>query len=225
MALFFHHSPPARSILIPIDRFSTLPVEIKLNILEHISFEEAARASISRTINWSEHPQVILDKPLFDEWGRWIRLDPGAWADKVTRILSNHHEVPIRKFILHIPDMQFKWALYINIWLSCLSKNSINKLSVDNWSIFTFKLSSLLFECSELTRLMLHNCAFYKSFGVFQNLRFLRFENIAFGSVKVGELTLSIPSLVQAELVDCTGRRQDSRILLLPAVVESTLMM
>ncbi|XP_028065113.1 uncharacterized protein LOC114268195 isoform X2 [Camellia sinensis] len=78
MALFFHHSPPARSILIPIDRFSTLPVEIKLNILEHISFEEAARASISRTINWSEHPQVILDKPLFDEWGRWIRLDPGG---------------------------------------------------------------------------------------------------------------------------------------------------
>ncbi|KAL7196711.1 hypothetical protein ACSBR1_036675 [Camellia fascicularis] len=117
---FFHHPPPARSILIPIetrsdravptiDRFSTLPVEIKLNILEHIPFEEAARTSISRTINWSEHPQVILDKLLFDERGRWIRLDPGAWADEVTRILSNHHKglIPIRKFILHIPDMQF----------------------------------------------------------------------------------------------------------------------
>ncbi|CAL5391979.1 unnamed protein product [Camellia sinensis] len=60
---------------------------------------------------------------------------------------------------------------------------------------------------SELTRLMLRNCAFYKSFGSFQNLRFLHLEKIAFGSVKVGDVTLSTPSLVWAELIDCTGFR------------------
>ncbi|GMP83051.1 hypothetical protein CsSME_00037116 [Camellia sinensis var. sinensis] len=58
--------------------------------------------------------------------------------------------------------MQYKWGLYINIWLSCLSRNSIKELSVDNWNIITYKLSSILVECSELTRLMLRNCAFYK---------------------------------------------------------------
>ncbi|XP_028055097.1 F-box/FBD/LRR-repeat protein At1g13570-like [Camellia sinensis] len=218
---FFHHSPPACSILIPIetrsdravptrDRFSTLPVEIKLNILEHIPFEEAARTSIlSRTSNWSEYPQVILDKLLFEERGRWISLLPTAWVTKVAEILNNHRKgpIPIRKFIIHIPDMVFKWGLYINIWISFLSKNGIKELSVDNWNIITCELSYFLFECYELTRLMLRNCTFYKSFGGFQNLRFLRLEKIAFGSVIVGDVTLrlSTPSLVRAELVECLG--------------------
>ncbi|XP_028055110.1 uncharacterized protein LOC114259296 [Camellia sinensis] len=218
---FFHCSPPARSILVPIetrsnravptgDRFCTLPIEIKLNILEHIPFEEAARTSIlSSTSNWSEHSQVILDKLLFEERGRWIALHPTAWVNKVTEILTIHREglIPIRKFILHIPDMQFNWALYINIWISFLSSNGIKALSVDNWNIITYKLSSFLLECYELTRLMLRNCIFKQPVEGFRNLQFLCLEKIAFGSDIVGDVTLSTPSLVQAELVDCMGFR------------------
>ncbi|CAL5349766.1 unnamed protein product [Camellia sinensis] len=205
----FHDSPPAHSRFSTLhSRFSTLPVEVKLKILEHIPFEEAARTSIlSRTSNWSEHSQVILDKLLFEERGRWIALHPTEWVNKVTKILSNHREglIPIRKFILHIPDMQFNWALYINIWIPFLSSNGIRELSVDNWNINTFKLSSFLLECYELTRLILRNCIFKKSVEGFRNLRFLHLEKIAFGSKIVGAVTISAPSLVRSELVDCTG--------------------
>ncbi|XP_028079232.1 putative FBD-associated F-box protein At5g56560 isoform X2 [Camellia sinensis] len=205
----FHDSPPAHSRFSTLhSRFSTLPVEVKLKILEHIPFEEAARTSIlSRTSNWSEHSQVILDKLLFEERGRWIALHPTEWVNKVTKILSNHREglIPIRKFILHIPDMQFNWALYINIWIPFLSSNGIRELSVDNWNINTFKLSSFLLECYELTRLILRNCIFKQSVEGFRNLRFLHLEKIAFGSKIVGAVTISAPSLVRSELVDCTG--------------------
>ncbi|KAL7251140.1 hypothetical protein ACSBR1_013050 [Camellia fascicularis] len=193
-----------------MDWVSSLPLDIQRNILGRIPFEEVAGTSISsRRSNWSEH-SLILDKLLFEERGQWIdELHPSAWVNKVEEILNNHREglIPIQKFVLHIPDMQYKWGLYINIWLSYLSSNSIKELSVDNCNVITYKLSSILFEWSELTRLMLRNCAFYKSFGSFQNLRFLHLEKIAFGSVKVGDVTLSTPSLVWAELIDCTGFR------------------
>ncbi|CAL5419050.1 unnamed protein product [Camellia sinensis] len=143
---------------------------------------------MSRTSNWSEHSLVILDKLLFEERGRWIALHPTEWVNKVTKILSNHREglIPIRKFVLHIPDMQFNWALYINIWIPFLSSNGIRELSVDNWNINTCKPSSFLLECYELTRLMLRNCIFKQSVEGFSNLRFLHLEKIAFGSKIVG---------------------------------------
>ncbi|GMP83052.1 hypothetical protein CsSME_00037117 [Camellia sinensis var. sinensis] len=199
-------SPPAQS------RFSTLPEELRRKILGYFSFEDVARTGIlsiifSSTRNWSEHSQVVLDKLLFERRGRWIARHPSAWVDKVEEILNNHREglIPIQKFVLHIPNMQYKWGLYINIWLSYLSKNSIKELSVDNWNIITCKLSSILFEFPELARLMLRNCTFYKPFWVFQNLRFLRLEKIAFGSKIVDAVTISAPSLVLSEFVDCTG--------------------
>ncbi|XP_028071726.1 F-box protein At1g80960-like [Camellia sinensis] len=154
---FFHHSPPACSILISIetrsdravptmDWVSSLPSDIQRNILGRIPFEEVAGTSIlSTTSNWSEH-SVILDKLLFEERGQWIdELHPSAWVNKVEEILNNHREglIPIQKFVLHIPDMQYKWGLFINIWLSYLSSNSIKELSVDNCNVITYMLSSI----------------------------------------------------------------------------------
>ncbi|KAL7196706.1 hypothetical protein ACSBR1_036670 [Camellia fascicularis] len=213
---FSHHSSPA-PILISIetrsgravptmDWVSSLPSDIQLNILGRIPFEEVAGTGIlSTTSNWSEH-SVILDKLLFKHRGRWIEPHLTEWKDKVTEILTNCKDhIPIRKFILHIPEMHFQWGLYINPWLSLLPRDSIKEVSLDNWNITTYKLSAILFDFSELTRLMLRNCAFYKPFWVFQNLRFLRLEKIAFGSVKVGDVELSTPSLERVELVDCRG--------------------
>ncbi|XP_028122137.1 uncharacterized protein LOC114319338, partial [Camellia sinensis] len=180
--------------------FSALPIELKLQMLEYFSFEDVTRTGIlSSTSNWSEHPQFILDKCLFEERGRWIEPDAIAWMQKVVEILNNHPKGPIRKFILHIPDMEFNWDRYINIWIPFLWSNGIKELSMDNWNIITYKF--LLFsECYELTRLKLYNCAFHKSFGSFQNLRFLHLDKIAFGSDTVGDITLSTPSLVQRSL-------------------------
>ncbi|CAL5421455.1 unnamed protein product [Camellia sinensis] len=101
--------------------------------------------------------------------------------------------------------MQFNWEPFINNWIAFLSWKGIEVLSLDNWNITTYELSLFLFECCELTRLKLRNCAFHKSFGSFQNLQVLHLEKIAFGSNIDRILTISAPSLMWLELVDCMG--------------------
>ncbi|KAL7170807.1 hypothetical protein ACSBR2_035641 [Camellia fascicularis] len=101
--------------------------------------------------------------------------------------------------------MQFNWEPFINNWIAFLSWKGIEVLSLDNWNITTYEISLFLSQCYELTRLKLRNCAFHKSFGSFQKLRHLRLEKIEFGSKIVGAVTISAPSLVRSEFVDCTG--------------------
>ncbi|KAI7998774.1 hypothetical protein LOK49_LG10G00541 [Camellia lanceoleosa] len=212
---FFHDSPPARSILIPIetrsdravptrDRFSTLPVDMKLKILELIPFEEAARTRIlSSTSNWSEHSQVILDKLLFEERGRWISRHPTAWVTKVAEILNNHRKgpIPIRKFIIHIPDMAL-----------CR-----DKVLVKRFFHHSPPARSILIPIETRSDRAVHTGDRFSTLPVaikLYSLEHIPFEEAArtsfsssttFGSKIVGAVTISAPSLVRSELVDCAG--------------------
>lgn len=115
-----------------MDLISALPVDGRLEILQRVPFEEAARADIlSSTSIWSDRPQLVFNKFFFEERGRWIALDLTAWVDKVNETIRRH-DGPIGNVILHVSDKQFKWAPHINIWVFSLSRKSIEGLTVDN---------------------------------------------------------------------------------------------
>lgn len=192
-----------------VDRISDLPSNVISNILERLPLCEAVRTSaLSKQwrMHWVSMSELVFDHKFFGDAYKWRPQDMSSIEMLIGKILLHHHGT-VRKFSLHIPEW-FGYSLDINPWISYVSRNSVEELSIHgSLSQPKLKVPLYLSCCVELVRLELSNCIFFlpSTFEGFKNLVWFKAASVRFLQDSLGILIANCPLLVSLRLSRCDG--------------------
>ncbi|GJY37751.1 F-box/FBD/LRR-repeat protein-like protein [Tanacetum coccineum] len=137
------------------DIISSMPDDVINNILERLPIYEALRTGIlSREwrYKWMMLTQLVFDAPFYK------CLRGYRYCGKIISRLLLHLKGPITKFVLEIqkgcyPEIDEE---DINNWLLFLSRKGLKQLTLINHEDHSFRLTSHIFSCLELSHLELY---------------------------------------------------------------------
>ncbi|XP_049380462.1 F-box/FBD/LRR-repeat protein At1g13570-like [Solanum stenotomum] len=190
-----------------LDRLTDLPINVKHQIQEHLSVEEAARMSVlSRPWKhiWVSIPKLVFsadfchNKPLI--------------IDVINTILLQHCGA-IKTFLVNISSIPSSQHSVIDEWLLLLSRNGIMDLTLQNLdkdrlilNNAPYKLPSCLYGINKLESLSLSNCIFRPtcSFTGFHMLKNLSLLKVVL-HLDVATSFLWMPDLVFLQVKLCIG--------------------
>ncbi|KAH0713248.1 hypothetical protein KY289_009207 [Solanum tuberosum] len=191
-----------------LDRLTDLPINVKHQIQEHLSVEEAARMSVlSRPWKhiWVSIPKLVFsadfchNKPLI--------------IDIINTILLQHCGA-IKTFLVNISSIPSSQHSVIDEWLLLLSRNGIMDLTLENLdkdrlilNNAPYKLPSCLYGINKLESLRLSNCIFRPtcSFTGFHMLKNLSLLKVVLHLDVATSSFLWMPDLVFLQVKLCIG--------------------
>ncbi|XP_071716255.1 F-box/FBD/LRR-repeat protein At1g13570-like [Rutidosis leptorrhynchoides] len=188
------------------DIISRLPENVITHILDFLPIQYAVRTSIlSRNwrFKWTLLRHVVFDEKFFE----FLQVLGGEnWYDEsiINRLLL-HLKGCITKFHLYIPNDKVLDVMDVNHWVMILSRKGIKELYLTNMRATPIMLSTHLFSCVELERLVLRNCYLYPAptFCGFPNLLSLELYRVAFENGNFGELIAQCPLLEFLKVYYC----------------------
>ncbi|KAG5568651.1 hypothetical protein H5410_064331 [Solanum commersonii] len=190
-----------------LDRLTDLPIDVKHQIQEHLSVEEAARMSVlSRPWKhiWVSIPKLVFsadfchNKPLI--------------IDVINTILLQHCGA-IKTFLVNISSIPSSQHSIIDEWMLLLSRNGIMDLTLENLdkdrlilNNAPYKLPSCLYGINKLESLTLSKCIFrppcsFTGFHMLKNLSLLKVVLC----LDVATSFLWMPDLVILQVKLCSG--------------------
>ncbi|XP_074276835.1 F-box/FBD/LRR-repeat protein At1g13570-like [Silene latifolia] len=141
------------------------------------------------------------------------QADEGGYCDcrKSSRIISSillNHNGPVHDFNLYVPIEADDDHIYLNQWISFLSKNGVQKIEINNKDNGMY-IPSSIFRCSELVCLELAHFSlnsFPTFFHGFPKLKHLSLVNIIFTKRNIfRSLIENCGMLATLKLVGCFG--------------------
>lgn len=194
-----------------LDKISNLPSGITQQIFSYFSIKEAARTSV-----------------LSKDWRhRWTTLPCLVFDDKIdllTETIVSHvllsHSGPIHTFKLS--SRKCIDPHDIDQWIQYLSINSIKEFILkqrnsytSSYFISSYKISSSLFACQELTHLELHNCLLNppSTLKGFRMLKSLHIRRVTVARNVLEEMIFCCPrleSIIICHLVGATHLKIDA---------------
>ncbi|XP_074274736.1 F-box/FBD/LRR-repeat protein At1g13570-like isoform X4 [Silene latifolia] len=166
------------------DFFENAPDLVIDKILENLPIRMAAQTSVLSK-QWRR--AWLSLKILFFDSDFWKHSD---WQ-KCSRIISNillYHDGLVHKFDLRIPFDTSKDCMSHSQWISFLSKNGVRDLFIGNNPSSRIDISSYIFQCKKIVRLMLIGCNLNSpptDFSGFPNLRSLILLDVHFNKPNV----------------------------------------
>ncbi|XP_074274735.1 F-box/FBD/LRR-repeat protein At1g13570-like isoform X3 [Silene latifolia] len=142
------------------DFFENAPDLVIDKIVENLPIRIAAQTSVLSK-KW-RHAWLSLQRLIFDSDFQKQQENKDGSCDwrKSSRIISRillHHNGPIRIFDLYVPDDADEDHMNLRQWISFLSKNGVQMITVIHWDSKTY-IPSNIFWCSELVYLELAYC-------------------------------------------------------------------
>ncbi|KAI3683205.1 hypothetical protein L1987_83705 [Smallanthus sonchifolius] len=122
---------------------------------------------------------------------------------RVINQIMIHHNGPILKFVLFIPNIVLDSFQEVDQWMLILSRNGVRELIIGN-SNQIYPIPSSVFSCLEMRTLRLYNCIFKPplEFQGFLNLEIIILKRVNFGGY-LGGTVINLPHLTKLMLVEC----------------------
>ncbi|XP_016446510.1 F-box/FBD/LRR-repeat protein At1g13570 [Nicotiana tabacum] len=186
-----------------LDRLTDLPINVRHQIQEHMTIEDAARMSVLSSNwrhVWASNPKLRISADFCRK-----RNQTGT-IDIINRILLQHYG-PIKTFLLDISMIHPSELSVIDLWMLHLSRNGLVELTLRSLEYLNapYKLPSCVYGV-ELEHLNLSYCIFRPpcSFGGFHKLKSLKLDGVAF-ELDIATSFLSVPNLLDLMFVRCSG--------------------
>ncbi|XP_004298520.1 PREDICTED: F-box/FBD/LRR-repeat protein At1g13570-like [Fragaria vesca subsp. vesca] len=185
-----------------LDRISNFEIDITKKIFSYLSIKEAARTSVVSK-NW-RHKWTVLPCLVFDD-------ENGFSTEIIISDVLLYHSGSIDSFKLS--SRKNLHDGYIEQWLQNLSINSIKEIIVkkrDRYSS-SYRISSHLYSCRELTHLELYNCSLKPPLKPpstskgFEMLKSLRIRRVIVARDVLEEVISHCPQLEKISLCNLRG--------------------
>nr|XP_009596505.1 F-box/FBD/LRR-repeat protein At1g13570-like [Nicotiana tomentosiformis] len=186
-----------------LDRLTDLSINVRHQIQERMTIEDAARMSVLsskwRHI-WALNPKLTISAD-FCRKGK-----QSSTTDIINRVLL-HHYGPIKTFLLDLSIINPSEHSVIDLWMLHLSRNGLVELTLQCLEYINtpYKLPSSVYGV-ELEHLNLSNCIFRPpcSFRGFRKLKSLSLSRVSF-QLDVATSFLFVPNLLDLMFTQCSG--------------------
>lgn len=158
-----------------LDGLTDLPINVKHQIQEHLSIEEAAKMSVlSRP--W-RHVWASIPKLLFSD--QFCNSKPSHKLIDVINTILSQHLGAIKIFLVNISSIPSSKHSVIDQWMILLSKNGLKDLTLLNLNNARYKLPAFMYGV-QLERLDLDTCIFRPpcNFKGFPKLKLLSLRRV-----------------------------------------------
>lgn len=184
-----------------LDRLTDLPINVKHQIEEHLSIEEAAKMSVlSRAWRhvWSSIPKLVFS-------AQFCKNKPSEKLIDIINTILSQHDGAIKAFLLNISTIPSSQHSIIDQWMLLLSRNGLMDLTLQNMNKAPYTLPSYMYGV-ELESLDLSNCIFKppSSFRGFHKLKSLSLHRVAL-ELDVATSFLWMPNLENLRFMSCSG--------------------
>ncbi|KAI3683206.1 hypothetical protein L1987_83706 [Smallanthus sonchifolius] len=187
------------------DIISNLPEHLIDQILYRLLTEDAVRTSVLSKkwrYRWTTMSTLNLRDQFIKKLSKIGALAHNGFIRVINQIMI-HHNGPVLKFVLCIPNIVLHNFQEVDQWMLILSRNGVRKLIILNWNRI-YPIPSSVFSCLELRTLRLYNCIFKPplEFQGFLNLEDIHLKSVYFGD-NLGGNMINLPCLKKLTLDEC----------------------